>query len=139
MFCRDSDGRSVALGLLGDWAVDGHRSPTGRLSEAAELFVVVASRQRSSSSSSALSRVLASHPCALHGNEIWIDGEAQDHLGAHNKHTGMSWKEIGAVLRLFLANARSKICAEAAADGTIPDTRGGQCVPSSSGCLIPTA
>lgn len=87
-------------------------------------YLIVTSRQRSSSST--LSRVLASHPCALHGNEIWTDGKTQDHLGAH-QHTGMSGQEILDDPHLFLTSAGSEICAEAISDGTIPVTCGGQC------------
>lgn len=87
-------------------------------------YLIVTSRQRSSSTT--LSRVLASHPCALDGNEIWFEKSTQDKLGAHN-YTGMGWKAVHTEPHLFLTSARAKICAKALSDGTIPDTCGGQC------------
>ncbi|CAM9720057.1 unnamed protein product [Scytosiphon promiscuus] len=87
-------------------------------------YLVVASRQRSSSST--LSRVFASHPCALHGNEIFAEDPKQDHLGAHAV-VDMSQREIYEDPHQYLTRAQEALCAQAVSDGTIPDVCNGQC------------
>lgn len=87
-------------------------------------YLIVASRQRSSSST--LSRVFASHPCALHGNEIFSEDRKQDHLGAHAV-VDMTQSEIYDEPHEYLTLAQEALCAEAVADGTIPDVCGGRC------------
>ncbi|CAN0191086.1 unnamed protein product [Scytosiphon promiscuus] len=85
-------------------------------------YVIVLSRQRSSSTTT--SQVIASHPCALFGNEIW--GEAQDILGAHG-FANMTWPEVRDDTDRFLTTGRDHICRKAISDGTIPDSCDGQC------------
>lgn len=112
---------AVSAAVAGEWKeyetedFDAPTQPT---------YLIVASRQRSSSST--LSRVFASHPCALHGNEIFSEDPKQDHLGAHAA-VDMSQHDIYGDPHEYLTRAQKAICAQAVSDGTVPDVCGGQC------------
>jgi len=82
-------------------------------------YIIIASRQRSSSST--LNTVVSSHPCVLHGNEMFFNNPQQDILGAHS-YVEMSSEEIGQDPHRFLSTAYNGICEEARKDGTLPDT-----------------
>jgi len=73
----------------------------------APKIVVILSMQRSGSTS--LNTMLASHPCALNGNEIMTDRESQDLLLAH-KLTGMDWEYTRSNPLEFLMESHRHIC-----------------------------
>jgi len=70
-------------------------------------YIIVASRQRSSSST--LSNVIGSHPCVLSGNEIWSNSPAQDMIGAHGM-VNMTNSEISENPEIFLNEVHEKAC-----------------------------
>lgn len=109
------------------WAILGSASSTSKTVipfgvPRQPAYVIVLSRQRSSSTTT--SQVIAGHPCALFGNEIW--GKAQDVLGAHD-YANMTWPEVRDDTDRFLTTGREHICSNAISDGTIPESCGGQC------------
>ena len=81
-------------------------------------YIIIASRQRSSSST--LNRMISSHSCVLHGNEIWTRHHSQDILGAHDI-VNMSDEEIRQYPDEFLLSAYDEICNNAKMNGDIPD------------------
>jgi len=80
-------------------------------------YIIIASRQRSSSST--LNRMVSSHSCVLHGNEIWTRNHSQDNLGAHDL-VNMSDEEIRQYPNEFLLSAYDEICNNARINGDIP-------------------
>lgn len=82
-------------------------------------YIIVSSRQRSSSST--LNRMISSHPCILHGNEMLTNSLGQDTLDAH-RHSDMSREDIYYDPRDFFLRAYDGICEEARENGNLPDT-----------------
>lgn len=79
-------------------------------------YIIIASRQRSSSST--LNRMISSHSCVLHGNEIWTRNHSQDNLGAHDV-VDMSDEEIRQYPNEFLLSAYDELCSNAIMNGDI--------------------
>jgi len=83
-------------------------------------YIIVASRQRSSSST--LAYLIGGHPCVLSGNEIWTNKPTQDILGAHGM-VNMSYNEVSENPDVFLHKVHEKACM----DAQLPDMCNGMC------------
>ena len=80
-------------------------------------YIIIASRQRSSSTT--LTRMIASHSCVLDGNEVWnVYDKDQDKQSAHD-YVNMNPYEIRKDPGVFLSLAHEGICQTARDNGSL--------------------